>query len=97
MTLEFHPDTVADLNDSIEFYERQQIGLGKDLREEIYRTIERIAADPYFFRFVKADIRRCLVHRFPFSVLYRVVDADTIRVLVIRHHRQRSELGQERR
>lgn len=35
MRLEFHPDTVADLNDSINFYERQQVGLGTELREEI--------------------------------------------------------------
>ncbi|MEX0943669.1 MAG: type II toxin-antitoxin system RelE/ParE family toxin [Pseudomonadales bacterium] len=97
MKLEFHPDTVGDLNDAVEFYERQQIGLGSELREEIFRTIDRIVADPHFFRAVRSDIRRCLAHRFPFSVLFRVVDPDTIRVLVIRHHRQRPELGEERR
>ena len=97
MKLEFHPGTVADLNDAVEFYERQQIGLGAELREEIYRTIERVVADATLYRPVRADIRRCLAHRFPFSVLYRVRDEDTIRVLVIRHHRQHPQFGEERR
>ncbi len=96
MKLEFHPETVADLNNAVDFYERQQDGLGAELREEIYRTIDRIVDDPYLFRPVRSDIRRCLAHRFLFSVLFRLADENTIRVLVIRHHRQRPELGQDR-
>lgn len=39
MRIEFHPDTVADLNDSIEFYERQQVGLGAELRVEYTKPL----------------------------------------------------------
>ena len=96
MKLEFHPETVDDLNDAVEFYEHRQLGLGDDLRQEIYQTIDRILANPLHYREVRGDIRRCLAHRFPFSVLYRIPDEDTIRILVIRHHRQHPDYGTPR-
>ncbi|MBT8447142.1 MAG: type II toxin-antitoxin system RelE/ParE family toxin [Gammaproteobacteria bacterium] len=62
----------------------------------MYRVIDRIAGSPHQFPKVKGDIRRCFVRRFPFSVLYRIVDDKTVRVLVIRHHRQNPDFGLER-
>ena len=97
MRVEYHPGTIIDLNRAIDFYEQKRIGLGGELRNEIYQTIARIAANPLIYRPIAGQMRRCFVHRFPFSILYRVVDGDLLRVLVIRHHRQHSEFGLERR
>ena len=72
MRVEYHPDTVDDLNNAIDYYESRRSGLGSEFRQEIYQTIDRIAADPYLFRTVSGEVRRCFVHRFPFSILYRM-------------------------
>ena len=93
MRVEYHPDTVDDLNNAIDYYESRRSGLGSEFRQEIYQTIDRIAADPYLFRTVSGEVRRCFVHRFPFSILYRIVDDDILRVLVVRHHRQHPRFG----
>ena len=93
MRVEYHPDTVGDLNQAFDFYEQRREGLGVELRTEIYQSINRIAATPYRHHEVKGEIRRCFVHRFPFSILYRVIGNDTVRILVIRHHRQHPEFG----
>ncbi len=66
MRVEYHPDTVDDLNNAIDYYESRRSGLGSEFRQEIYQTIDRIAADPYLFRTVSGEVRRCFVHRFPF-------------------------------
>lgn len=97
MKVEYHPATIADLNRAVEFYERKRIGLGGELRDEIYQTIVRIAANLLIYRPVAGHIRRCFVHRFPFSTLYRVVADDLVRVLVIRHHRQHPRFGISRK
>lgn len=97
MKVEYHPSTINDLNRAVEFYEQQRIGLGDELRDEIYQTIARIAANPFIYRPITGHIRRCFVHRFPFSILYRVVDDDLLRVLVVRHHRQHSQFGMSRK
>lgn len=96
MRLEFHPETAAELNDAVSYLNSQRSGLGAELREEIERTINRIAEAPLRYRLVSGEIRRCFVNRFPFSVLYRVVDEGTVRILVIRHHRLRSSYGTQR-
>lgn len=97
MKVEFHPRTVPELNAAVDWYNHQQPGLGDALRLEVYATVERIRAHPDRFRIVADDIRRCLVHRFPYSVLFRRATADRVRVLVIRHHRQHPERGLSRR
>lgn len=97
MKLEYHPSTATDLNNAVKHYDKRQNGLGDEFRTEIYSTIERIAEGPYRYSVVNREIRRCLVHRFPYSVLYRVVAGDTIRILVIRHHRRHSDFGLSRR
>jgi len=96
MRVEYHPETVEDLNKAIDFYEQRQEGLGIDLREEIYQSIDHIIANPFIYREVEGKIRRCFVHRFPFSILYRITDDDVVRILVIRHHRQHPEFGLSR-
>ena len=100
MKVEYHPSTITDLNRAVDFYERQRIGLGRlggELRDAIHKTIARIASNPLIYRPIAGQIRRCFAHRFPFSILYRVVDDDLVRVLVIRHHRQHPQFGTGRR
>ena len=97
MIVEYHPLTTADLNDAVTYYNRQQSGLGDEFRTELYASIERLLANPYRFSIVSQGIRRCLVHRFPYAILFRVVSEDTLRVLVIRHHRRHPRFGLGRR
>lgn len=97
MRVEYHPDTVLDLNQAVDYYESQSPGLGQALRDEIYQTIQRITANPFAYRPVSRGVRRCFVHRFPFSILYRIPEDDCIRILVIRHHRQHWSFGKDRR
>ena len=98
MRVEYHPSTATDLNRAIAFYESLRAGLGDECRAEIYAAIERISGLPKRFPIVQGKIRRCFVNRFPFSVLFRYMEAEgRVRVLVIRHHRQRAGYGLRRR
>ena len=97
MRLEYHPSTITDLNRAIEFYEGQRPGLGAECRAEVYAAIERVQQSPKRHRIIGEDIHRCFVHRFPFSIIYRVIDDEVIRILVIRHHRRRPSYGRLRK
>ena len=96
MKVEYHPDTVTDLNDAVSYYNERLSGLGDEFRSEIHDTIARIIDSPDQHRVIQFNIRRCFVHRFPFSILYRIVDDDLIRILVIRHHKRHPEFGIQR-
>lgn len=97
MKIEYHPLTTTDLNKAVAYYNRQKPGLGDELRTEVYASIEKVLAGPTQFSIVSKGIRRCLVHRFPYSVLFRIISPNTLRVLVLRHHRRHPDFGLRRR
>ncbi len=97
MRVKFYPLTVSDLNKAIACYNRQRPGFGESFRTEVYAAIDRLCLSPARNAIVENGIRRCLVHRFPYSILYRIVDDSSIRVLVIRHHRRHERHGLGRR
>ncbi|OFX16653.1 MAG: plasmid stabilization protein [Bacteroidetes bacterium GWA2_31_9] len=84
MTYFFHPEAEAEFIQAINYYEECSKGLGYNFSLEVYSAIERILAYPKAWQFIEVDIRRSLVSRFPFGVLY-VVDNDKIIILAIMH------------
>jgi plasmid stabilization system protein ParE len=97
MRVEYHPSAVDDLNAAVAWHEQQKLGLGDDLRPEVYAAISLIRERPRQYPVAQSGLRRCLVRRFPYSVLFRLLDNTAIRVLVIRHHRRRTGYGANRR
>lgn len=97
MRVEYHPEAAGDLNGATDHHNSIRAGLGEALKVEVYGAIERITENPQQHRVVENDIRRCFVHRFPYSVLFRVVGADLVRILAVRHHRQHQQFGLARK
>lgn len=93
MKVEYHPLTISDLNNAVTYYNQQRTGLGDEFRSEVYATIARVHSNPSQYAVVKHGIRRCFLHRFPYAVLFRLIGEDTIRILVVRHHRRHPTFG----
>ena len=74
MTFSFHPEAETEFNDAIDYYEEKERGLGYDFAVEVYATIQRITAFPEAWPVLKNDVRRSLVRRFPYGVLYSEQD-----------------------
>lgn len=96
MKVEYHPSTASDLNDAFNHYDDLQAGLGNAFRDEIYAAIDRVLENPEIHAAVKG-VRRALVKRFPYSVVFTVTRTDRVRILLIRHHRRHPEHGATRR
>lgn len=97
MKVSYHPLTVSDLNNAVAWYNQRRAGLGNELRSEVNAAIARVRASPSQYPTVEHDIRRCFVHRFPYSISYRIINEEAIRILVIRHHRRHPGFGLDRR
>ena len=87
MTFSFHPEAEAEFFASIDYYENCEIGLGYDFAIEIYLTIERIISIPQAWTLLDQDIRRCLVNRFPYGVIYTIEDNEIYILAVMHLHR----------
>ena len=66
------------------FYEEQSEGLGLDFLEDVEHTIQSILAFPKSGRVISTNIRRRIVRRFPFDVLY-AIHGDHIVIVAVAH------------
>lgn len=74
MKFYFQEEAEAEFEQAVGFYEGRRPGLGLDFAKEVYAAISRIAEFPDAWQPVSKNTRRCLVHRFPYGVVYRIRD-----------------------
>jgi len=84
----FHPQAEAEFIQAIEYYEECEAGLGCDFAVEVYSTIERIMAYPKAWPIIEEDIRRSLLRRFPYGLLYEEENEELFIVAVMHLHRE---------
>lgn len=70
------------------YYQSKASGLGIDYLSEIERAVEAIEESPYTWPILEGVLRRRLVRRFPFGVLYRI-DLDEIVIVAVAHLSER--------
>ncbi|TPQ28229.1 type II toxin-antitoxin system RelE/ParE family toxin [Methylomonas koyamae] len=88
MNVEFLAAAETELDQAYQWYEQQQSGLGKQFLSEFDAAIRRITAFPTSYVLIDTDIRRCLIKRFPYGVLYGI-DRQSIIVVAVAHlHRK---------
>lgn len=82
-----HAEATLDLRLAARWYEQRRRGLGVELVLAVDDAIATIVAAPQRWP-VFAGARRYILRRFPFSVIYRVVD-ERIQVVAVAHHSRR--------
>lgn len=95
MSYAFHPEAEAELTEAIEWYETREPGLGLDFATEVHAAIERALAFPLAWQVMEGDIRRALVHRFPYGVLY-TQEHNGMLVLAVMHLHRHPEYWKNR-
>lgn len=88
MNYAFHPDAEVELNEAIEWYEAREPGLGLDFATQVHAAIQRALSFPSAWQEMSNDIRRALVHRFPYGVLYVAEPGHLLIVAVMHLHRK---------
>ena len=77
-----------ELDDAVAWYDEQAAGLGRELLDEIDRAVRRAAAFPMSCPEIDPGVRRCLVARFPYGLIFGV-DGETFVVVAVAHlHRE---------
>ena len=92
---EFLPEAEEEMNEAARFYERRKKGLGVEFLSEVERTIASILAHPQSGQTISPSIRRRIVHRFPFGVLY-AVHSDKIVIVAVAHLKRRPGYWKDR-
>ena len=77
-----------EFHDAIKYYETQHIGLGKRFQADIKNSISRIKEFPNAYVAVKEKVRRCLLHKFNYSILYTINDNHILIIAISHQHRK---------
>jgi hypothetical protein len=81
----FHPEAEAEFVYAIEYYEKCEIGLGHDFAVEIYSAIKRAVSYPKAWPFIENEVKRILVRRFPYGVLYSEEAGGELFIVAVMH------------
>jgi plasmid stabilization system protein ParE len=88
MRLEFHPEAEVEFIEAAAYYERRVSGLGQRFGADVRRTLDILLAHPEMGIPVDADLRKHVLRRFPFSLIYSL-SSDVLRVEVLAHQSRR--------
>lgn len=78
----------TELDDAFTWYECQSRGIGTQLLDDFDRAVRRSVAYPYSNVEIEEGVRRCLLSKFPYGIIYGI-DGETIVVVAFAHlHRE---------
>ncbi len=79
---------VQEIQDAAEYLEMQFEGLARAFKDEVERSIELIRRHPTAWSIERGDIRRCLLHRFPYKLLYAIAPDHIVILAAAHQHRE---------
>ncbi|MBN8443704.1 MAG: type II toxin-antitoxin system RelE/ParE family toxin [Thauera sp.] len=95
MRVLFSPEAQQEFNDAFAYYERQQQGLGQGLKHDARQALQRIRLWPFSCTVETDGIRRLLLTRFPYKLLYSV-ENDCLYVIAFAHQHRAPEYWTDR-
>ena len=92
---QFLPEAEEEMNESAQFYERRSEGLGEDFLDEVQHTVDSLLAFPQSGPVVSENLRRRILRRFPFGLLY-AIEAERIVIVAVAHLKRRPGYWKDR-
>jgi toxin ParE2 len=77
-----------ELEDAVAWYNERAARLGREFLDELDRAVRRALAFPTSATEIVPGIRRCLLARFPYAIIYGV-DDETLVVIAVAHLHRR--------
>jgi plasmid stabilization system protein ParE len=89
------PLAEADLENAAQWYDEERPGLAQRFLKDVDRSFVRLRERPLQFPVVAGDVRRALLHTFPYAIYFRVSD-EMIVVLAVLHLRRNPKIWRGR-
>ena len=81
----FTPAARAELVDAQDWYENEVPGLGRRFRAAVDAVVQSMSFNPRQFPVVYKSIRRALLRRFPYALMFVVETDETVTVIACFH------------
>ncbi len=77
-----------ELDDATLFYNMEYSELGKRFRQEVKAAAKRIVEYPEAWSVERGEVRKCLLHKFPYKLLYSIESEHIFIIAVAHQHRK---------
>ena len=95
VSVELAPLAIRDIEAAVEWYDEQSPSLGDEFLGRVDEILARLAEQPLLYPRVEGDVRRALLHQFPYAVYY-VESPRPLMVVAVVHTSRRPDYWRER-
>ena len=89
------PEAELDLIEAIRWYDARNPELDDDLLRQVYQCIASVERNPHLYAAIHREMRRALVHRFPYQILYEI-ESEEIIIYALYHSARDPEVWKRR-
>jgi len=90
MRVIFSENAVLELVDAVDYYNQEHPGLGNRFENEVKKAVERISEYPTSWSLERGEIRKYLMHKFPYKLLYSI-EKDHLFIIAVAHQHRRPD------
>lgn len=94
-TIVFLPEAEQEMLEAAVYYQSQSSGLGIDYLVEVEQAVQAIGGLPNTWPIIEGGLRRRLVRRFPFGILYQIESKEIV-IVAVAHLRRKPGYWRER-
>ena len=85
----------AEIETVYRLYEKERARLGAEFLEAVDKLVRTIAENPERFKIIRKDVRRAVLRRFLYSILYRIVSGHIV-VIACFHSKRNPKVWRRR-
>ena len=90
MEIRFLTLASREVDDAVRWYEAREQGVSRDFLDELDRVVRLIRHHPRAGMQIEPDIRRFLLTRFPYSLIYGIEESGIVVIAVAHQNREPS-------
>lgn len=95
--VKIEPEALADIQEITDWYNDQQVGLGKRFQQTAIKHINSLSKDPQIYAIRYKEIRCVLVNKFPYLAHFYINnDNNTVEVLAVISTDRNPKIWQEK-
>jgi plasmid stabilization system protein ParE len=84
MKIKFLKVAQQEVEDAFDWYNCQVAGLGDEFLDELDHAVRRVSSFPESCTEIVSGLRRCLLARFPYGLIYGL-DNDSVIIIAVAH------------
>ncbi len=82
------PIAFLEIDDAVLYYEKQVTGLSRQFLSAVDDCVNKISKQPNHYLIISSPVRRILLNKFPYKLLYFISDNQEVVIIALIHNKR---------